>query len=234
MARPEKNNVDYFPFICEEGKKMYCIEEAFGNDGFASFVKILRELAKKEYHYLDLSDEKTLMYLSAKCKVDKEKLLLIVNYLVDLEKFDRVLWDENKVIWCQDFIDSIQDAYIKRKNECITYEGLFALLLRLGVRKPTSKRITPPVKPQSIVEDSKEKKTKVNPSFKEVEDYGKEKGYNLPVQKIIDHYTDGGNLDYWIDAKNKKVLRWKSKVASVWFQSEIKIKNLPKEYSDEF
>ena len=136
MARPERNNVDYFPFYCEEGNKMFYIEETYGNDGFATFIKLLRELAKTNYHYLDLSKPTTVMFLSAKCKVSKEILLSIVNDLVDIGKFDSVLWKENKIIWCQSFIESISDAYFKRKNTCITYEGLLLLLISLGVRNP--------------------------------------------------------------------------------------------------
>lgn len=162
MARPERNNVDYFPFICNEGKKMYYLEETYGNDGFATFVKILRELAKTNYHYLDLSNTKTLMFLSAKCKVSKENLELIINDLVELDKFDSVLWNENKIIWCQDFIDSIQDAYIKRKNDCITYQGLLQLLQSLGVRKQSKCQSIGPVNTQSKEEYNKEEQTNSN------------------------------------------------------------------------
>lgn len=159
MARPERNTVDYFPFLCEEGKKMFYLEETYGNDGFATFVKLLRELAKTEYHYLDLSKNTTIMFLSAKCKVSKEVLLSIINDLVDLEKFDSVLWKENSIIWCQDFINTIQDAYIKRKNNCITYDGLLTLLDSLGVRK-LSKSNTKGVKnSQSKVKYSKVKES---------------------------------------------------------------------------
>lgn len=135
MARPQKNTVAYFPLDCEDGKKMHYIEETYGNDGFATFIKILRELARSEYHYLNLSKNTTLMYLSSRCKVSKEVLESIITDLVELEKFDRILWEENKIVWCQDFIDSIQDAYIKRKNKCITYDSLLTLLDGLGIRK---------------------------------------------------------------------------------------------------
>ncbi len=236
MARPERNNVDYFPLYCDEGKKMFYIEETYGNDGFAVFIKILRELAKTDFHYLNLSNNTTLMFLSAKCKVSKEILESIIKDLVELDKFDSVLWNENKIIWCQDFIDSIQDAYIKRKNKCISYQGLFTLLIGLGIRKQSKGKPKAPVNPQSKVDKSKPNKTKVNPTFDEVESYGIEKGYNLPVQKIIDHYTDGGNLDYWIDANDKKVIRWKSKISSIWFKDEYKQskpikREIPKEQS---
>lgn len=159
MARPEKNTVEYFPFICDEGNKMFYIEETYGNDGFATFVKLLRELAKTNYHYLDLSKPTTQMFLSAKCKITKETLLLIIKDLVELGKFDSVLWNENSIIWCQDFVDSIQDAYIKRKNKCITYDGLLLLLCSLGVRKPILKSKKQDNNTQTILDYTKLNKT---------------------------------------------------------------------------
>lgn len=162
MARPSRNTVDYFPFICEDGKKMFYIEQTYGNDGFAVFVKLLRELAKTEYHYLNLSDNNTLLFLAAKCRVSKEVMISIINDLVTIGKFDATLWVENNVVWCQDFIDSIQDAYIKRKNTCMTYEGLLTLLIGLRTPKPIKSKTGSPVKPQSIEEDRKEKESKVN------------------------------------------------------------------------
>jgi len=135
MARPQKNTVSYFPLDCESGKKMFYIEETYGNDGFATFIKILQELARSEYHYLDLSKKTTLMFLSSKCKVSIIVLESIINDLSEMNKFDKDLWEENKIIWCQDFINSIQDAYLKRKNKCIDRNGLLLLLDGLGVRK---------------------------------------------------------------------------------------------------
>lgn len=160
MARPQKNTVAYFPFYCEDGKKMYYLEETYGNDGFATFLKILRELARTEYHYLNLSENTTIMFLSAKCKVSKETLLSIIKDLVDLGKFDTSLWNENKIIWCQDFIDSIQDAYEKRKNKCITYDGLILLLVSLGVRKPLKSKIKGVINTQIKEDKSKEEENK--------------------------------------------------------------------------
>lgn len=154
MARPERNNVDYFPFICEDGNKMFYIEETYGNDGFATFVKLLRELAKTDYHYLDLSKPSTVMFLSAKCKVSKDILLSIIKDLVDLGKFDDVLWNENKIVWCESFIESIKDAYSKRNNEVMSYQGLLLRLVSLGVRKPSKEQSKGVNNPQSIVKDS--------------------------------------------------------------------------------
>lgn len=179
MARPEKNTVEYFPFICEDGNKTFYIEETYGNDGFATFVKILRELAKTNYHYLDLSKPSTIMFLSAKCKVSKEVLVCIISDLVDLGKFNEMLWKENKIIWCQDFIDSIQDAYFKRKNNCILFDDLLLLLSSLGVRKPSLLPLKGVINTQTILEETILEETKPKEkkfSFKKsLEDLGVDK-----------------------------------------------------------
>ena len=168
MARPERNTVDYFPFYCDEGEKMFYIEQTYGNDGFATFIKILRELSKKDYHYLNLQDEPSKMFLSAKCKVSKEVLISIINDLVNFGKFDAELWD-NSIIWCQDFIDSIQDAYKKRNNKCIDRNSLLLLLDSKGVLKPSKSNPKPSkcilkvaVNPQRKEKDTIEENTIVN------------------------------------------------------------------------
>lgn len=172
MARPERNNVDYFPYLVDEGEKMYYIDQQYGNDGFATFIKILTSLAKTDFHYLDLSKKTTQMFLSAKCKVSTEILLNIITDLAELGKFNLMLWSENKIIWCQDFIDSIQDAYKKRNNDCITFEGLLEILESLGVRKQGKSNLNSTVKPQSKVEYSKEEESKVNNDLDFIENLG--------------------------------------------------------------
>jgi len=162
MARPEKNTVDYFPFICAEGKKMYYLEEAYGNDGFATFVKILRELANTEFHYLELSRPRNKMFLAAKCKIDINLLEDIINDLVDLGKFNKELWNDFNVIWCQDFIDSIQDAYRKRSNKCVGRKDILTMFTQGEVgTNGVNSAINPlnsNVKPQTILDYTIEKK----------------------------------------------------------------------------
>jgi len=159
MARPERNSVDYFPFICKEGKAMFYMENKYGNDGFATWVKILRQLAFANYHYLDLSNKADLMFISSKCRVSEDVLVCIIDDLVELGEFDKYLW-ENKVIWSPKFIESIHDAYKKRNNECITYEGLNELLTSKGILKQPKGILKGYGNPQSKVNESKEEESK--------------------------------------------------------------------------
>ncbi len=233
MARPQRNNVDYFPFLCDEGNKMFYLEETYGNDGFAVFVKLLRELAKTDYHYLDLSKNTTRMFLSAKCKVSKDILEAIINDLVELEKFDVQLWKENSIVWCQDFIDSIQDAYSKRSNKCIDKKGLINLLISKGVRKqdkkPPKQPKQPsdtPVNPQSKVKKSKVKENKEEkniPTQEEFVSYAMEKGENLDKQKVILKYQSWVE-NGWQDGNDNEIKNWKSKVLSLLTYDTLKIK----------
>jgi hypothetical protein len=73
-GRPEKNTVTYFPYFVREGTKMFCIEATYGNDGYATVIKLLAQLSDTEYHYIDANKPATLMHLCAKCKVDRDPL----------------------------------------------------------------------------------------------------------------------------------------------------------------
>lgn len=208
MARPEKNTVDYFPFICAEGKKMYYLEETYGNDGFATFVKLLRELANTEYHYIDLSQKTTKMFLAARCKIDTKTLDSIIRDLVELGKFDAQLWSEFNVIWCQDFIDSIQDAYKKRSNECINKKGLRRHLLSLSKHKTDLDESEVSIKPQTIlkktiVEKKREKNTRAIEILKSQKQeeldilWMQNKNYIDDKKKLVESFND--KMDIEID-----------------------------------
>jgi hypothetical protein len=162
MARPQRNDVDYFPFYCKTGNTNDYIEATYGNDGFAAWVKLLRELAKTDYHYLNLSIKQKLMTIVAKCKVSEDVLMAIISDLVELGEFDAELWNENRIVWSAKFIDSVEDAYKKRSNNILKREELLQLLVSLGIRKPTYIEQNSTVNPQSKVEYSKVKESKLN------------------------------------------------------------------------
>jgi hypothetical protein len=124
MAREQRKDVDYFPHDCTHGRKMHIIETKYGNDGYATWFKLLEQLGKANNHYIDASDEMTLMFLNSIFKIDEEKTLSILNDLAKLGAIDKALFDDYKVIYSQKFADSIQDAYRKRKTEMFQYSDI--------------------------------------------------------------------------------------------------------------
>lgn len=162
MARPERNNVDYFPFLCKEGKAMFYIEQKYGNDGYATWVKLLRQLAVNNYHYINLNDKVELMFLASKCNVSEETLKSIILDLCNLGEFNLQLWTENMIIWSDKFVEHIKDAYEKRRNKCIDFDGLLQHLSCLGVRKPSKLPLKGVINPQTKEDYTKEDYTKEN------------------------------------------------------------------------
>ena len=213
MARTEKNNVDYFPFLCKEGRVTFYIESKYGNDGFATWIKILREIAVTSNHFLDLSSKTDMMYLSAKCRVSENVLDNIISDLSDMGQFDKELWYQYKIIWCQKFIDNIQDAYKKRNNKCITFQGLIDLLIAKGIRKsnksnPKGSGNTHIIKENSKEENKIEKKT--------IEDRKSAFAYSLsefkdkyPREMLVKF------LEYWTE-KNKSGTKMKFEMQTTW------------------
>jgi len=162
MARPERNNVDYFPHPVTHGRKMYYLDTKYGNDGYSVWFRTLEELGEADYHYMDLKDESQLMYLSSICKVTEDLYKEIIEVLVKFEEFDKELWYEHQILWNQKFTDSIKDAYKRRSNECMTKSKLYTLLGLTSTKTPKTPTETPKKSqkdsknPQRIGKDRKE------------------------------------------------------------------------------
>lgn len=124
MAREQRKDVDYFPHDCTHGRKMHIIETKYGNDGYATWFKLLEQLGKAKNHFIDISDEMTLMFLTSTFKIDEEKTIAILTDLSKLGAIDKFIFDEYKVIYSQKFCDSIEDAYRNRKGKIIQYSAI--------------------------------------------------------------------------------------------------------------
>lgn len=146
---------------------MFYIEQKYGNDGFATWVKLLRELAVTDHHYLDLSKEINTMYLSAKCRVDKQVLECIILDLVKLGQFDEELWEEYCILYSEKFVDSVSDAYNKRNNKVVCKKTILALLQGKSIHKPDKSIHKPDKCELEVVSNTQSKvnKSKVNKSI---------------------------------------------------------------------
>ena len=178
MARPQRNNVDYFPHPCDHGSRMHYLEQTYGNDGYATWFKIIERLGKSDFHYIDLSDEVQLMFLSSKCNITEQILIEIIELLVKFNWLDRSLWEEKRIVFSPDFVESIEDAYKKRSNDPISltqlYDSLGMKKQGLSVPKPDKEKVKESFNPKE--KDSKVKKTTSTKKKKE-------------LSEIVDEFT---------------------------------------------
>ena len=149
MAREQRRDVDYFPHECNHGRKMHIIQKKYKNDGYAAWFKLLEELGKANNHYIDISDETTLMFLASTFDIEEELTISILTDLAKLGAIDKYLFEEYNVIWSEKFVNSIEDAYRKRKQKLFTKNDILELY------KPSIPRGNPPI-PRGL--DEKEPK----------------------------------------------------------------------------
>lgn len=188
MAREQRKDVDYFPHDCTHGRKMHIIESKYGNDGYAAWFKLLEELGKANNHFIDISDEMTLMFLCSTFRIDEEKTLSILNDLAKLGAIDKVLFDDHKIIWSQKFSNSIEDAYRNRKGKIFQYSDILNEIklknsqssVRMTANNPNLTEVIPKE------EKSKEEKSKVKKSKEDNTPNGVVGLENQPNQPKID------------------------------------------------
>lgn len=118
MARPQKRTVNYFPhYVTGSRKTLYILESKFGIQGYYFWFRLLELLAMTEghaYHYTDACD---IEYLLSYTKTDSGTADNILGTLANLEAIDKELWNEARIIWSQNFVDGVKDAYKKRVDQ---------------------------------------------------------------------------------------------------------------------
>lgn len=157
MARPRKQEVDYFPHYCDHGKVLFILENHFKNDGYAVFYKIEELLSKTEGHCYDCSRLESWEYLLSKMLVSEDIVVSIIDKLAAMGVVDDDLWKEKR-IWMQSFVDSITDAYARRKVQLPVKPEL------MNTETPLN-GINDGINPQSKVKKSKVNKIKDADAF---------------------------------------------------------------------
>lgn len=114
MGRPRKQTVEYFPHFVDSSRTKEILQDKWGNDGYAIWFKILELLGRSDGHYYDCTKVMDMDYLISLMKAPEDTVIEIINTLADMEKIDKELWEKRKIIWCQQFVDNLQDVYSKR------------------------------------------------------------------------------------------------------------------------
>lgn len=174
MGRKERHDIDYFPFFVKDGRTLFILEGKYQCLGTGFFTNVFRFLSRTPDHHFQLKDDADKLYFFANIKCDEERSLAMIEIMVTTGKLDKDLWNQEKVIASEDFLESIQEAYRKRSNPCITIDEIKAKYKittgrnTQGKGKPAEEiqpqgdvdGITSSDNPQSKVKETKGKETK--------------------------------------------------------------------------
>ena len=121
MGRPERHDVDYFPFFVKSGKTLDFLELKYGPEGTGYFTNILRFLSQTPDHYYCIKEEtEKMVFLSRIKTTDEKKTIDIIEIMVKTGKLDKELWEKHRVIASEAFLESLTEAYRLRNNQIIT------------------------------------------------------------------------------------------------------------------
>lgn len=134
MARPERHDVEYFPFFVKQGKTLTILHNKYGLEGIGFFTNVMRFLAITPDHHYCIKNESDMMhFISVVGITDENKAIDMIELMVKTDKLDKDLWENHKVIVCPVFIKSVKDAYARRSNDIITIEEIRAIYKTQGV-----------------------------------------------------------------------------------------------------
>jgi len=124
MARPERHDVDYFPFYVKDGRTLFILESKYGCMGTGFFTNVMRFLCQTPDHHFCIQDDADRLFFFSKVKCDEESGMDMLNLMAKTGKILPSLWHSHKVIVCPDLIESLKDAYKRRCNEIITLDKI--------------------------------------------------------------------------------------------------------------
>ena len=156
MGRPERKDVDYFPFYVKEGRTLFVLENKYGCQGTGFFTNLFRFLSRTPDHHFSIATESDKLYFFASVKCDSDEGMDMIELMVTTGKLDKQLWEEKQVLASSDFLDSINDAYRRRSGKCIRIDEIRAFFnITTDINK-----VSTDINPQSKVKETKSKETK--------------------------------------------------------------------------
>ena len=116
MSRPESKNVFYFPHYTKSTIELDLIEHKYNSEGYKAYYRLQEMVADTDYHRLSLAteDDKDMFELGMNCK--QEVVDDVIRILLDRGRIDRELWENESVIWMQDFVDTLKPVYVNRRK----------------------------------------------------------------------------------------------------------------------
>lgn len=116
MARPKKLTMDFFihDATASADRKIRLVSKKHGNDGYATYFRLLEALCQEQGMKLSLSDTETGELLAEDFHLrDVQHLYKIIQYCADINLFDKQLWESERLV----FSHGLHDRYAARLEE---------------------------------------------------------------------------------------------------------------------
>lgn len=119
MARPTKNTVDYFPHDTNASHisdTLRTLDHQYQNNGYALWFKLLERCGQCEGLVFDTRDRSKWRVFLSDIHFEEPVALEAFALLVELGAIDADLWNKNRVVWVQNFVDNVADVFRGRKD----------------------------------------------------------------------------------------------------------------------
>ena len=117
MARKQKNCVDYFPHDCHPTKILRIITKEFGNVGYAFFYRLMELLGRTDNHNYSLKERIDWLDFCGEMDVEQKEAEKMIELLVDIGEIDKEMWEQEKRLWSQNFVERLAPVYDKRTRD---------------------------------------------------------------------------------------------------------------------
>ena len=117
MPRGLKNNVEFFYHRCAPNKVVRLIKRKFGVIGYAFYYQLRELLGDAKHHNYVLKNELDWQDFLTIMEMDEDKANEIIEFLIKVEELDKKLWENEKRLYSQNFVDRLAPVYAKRKSE---------------------------------------------------------------------------------------------------------------------
>jgi hypothetical protein len=168
MGRPGKQIVDYFSHDCVAGKILYILEQRYGDKGYVFYFKLQEWLGRTEGHCINFAIIEDLECFLAHARLKESDFNEMMSLLAKLGEIDEELWQQDKRVWSETFIERVSHAYSKRSTALPQKPMLLSFFRgENGVSVPETQEsdsfrgensVFGVDNPQSKVKESKEKK----------------------------------------------------------------------------
>lgn len=149
MARPIKNNADYFSHDNDmrDDERIKAVRRKFGHIGYSTWNMLLERLCRAENFKIEYNED-SIDIMAGDFHAEPEQLKEIIDYLIKL----KLIIQQGEIIFSQTMINRFEGLFRKRKRD----------VERLSPTKTTDETNIADDNAQSKVKNSKENKRKEN------------------------------------------------------------------------